>query len=128
MYDSGTKVFGTFRAPAGYLADVGKVAELVKGLADAIDMRVLGTHVYDVPVCVRRLGEEPLCDEGGVTAVAVVSTSHIAVHTWPEEGAARIDVDSCREFDPEKVELMLKVHMCATDMRLSAASLVLRGE
>lgn len=31
----------------------------------------------------------------GVTACAVVGESHLAVHTWPEEGRLFVDIASC---------------------------------
>ena len=35
----------------------------------------------------------------GVTACAVVSESHLALHTWPEEGRLFVDVASCRSAE-----------------------------
>lgn len=32
---------------------------------------------------------------GGVTAAAVISKSHIAIHTWPEFGYAAVDIFTC---------------------------------
>lgn len=31
----------------------------------------------------------------GVTGVAVVGESHVAIHTWPEEGRLFVDIASC---------------------------------
>jgi S-adenosylmethionine decarboxylase len=55
---------------------------------------------------------------GGVSGVAVLSESHISIHTWPEHGFAALDVFMCgdcnphdtvpvlqRAFEPETVEL-----------------------
>ena len=36
----------------------------------------------------------------GVTGVALVSESHISIHTWPEFGYAALDVFTCRNIDP----------------------------
>ena len=39
----------------------------------------------------------------GVTGIALLSESHISIHTWPESGYAAIDVFTCgRETVPEK--------------------------
>ncbi len=35
----------------------------------------------------------------GVTACAVVGESHIALHTWPEEGRIFIDIASCSTLE-----------------------------
>jgi S-adenosylmethionine decarboxylase len=38
----------------------------------------------------------------GVTAIALLSESHISIHTWPEHGYAAIDCFTCGEHtDPE---------------------------
>lgn len=41
----------------------------------------------------------------GITAVAIIETSHIAMHIWDEVTPAlmQFDVYSCGEFDPEKI-------------------------
>ena len=33
----------------------------------------------------------------GVTAVALLSESHLSIHTWPEEGYAAVDLYTCGE-------------------------------
>ena len=38
---------------------------------------------------------------GGETAVAVLSESHITVHTWPEHNFAAFDIFMCGNTDPE---------------------------
>jgi S-adenosylmethionine decarboxylase len=56
----------------------------------------------------------------GVTGVAIVSESHVVIHTWPELGYAAVDVFTCGEqrdpedavpilreyFAPERVQVM----------------------
>jgi S-adenosylmethionine decarboxylase len=37
----------------------------------------------------------------GVTIVALLSESHISIHTWPENGSAAIDVFTCGNAKPE---------------------------
>ena len=41
----------------------------------------------------------------GVTAFAIIETSHIAMHIWDEVSPAlvQLDVYSCSEFDPETI-------------------------
>lgn len=38
----------------------------------------------------------------GVSGVAVLSESHMSVHTWPERGYAAFDVFMCGKAEPEK--------------------------
>jgi S-adenosylmethionine decarboxylase len=57
-----------------------------------------------VAVIVQRLDLHPVADaivhcfpgEGGVTALALLSESHLAVHTFPEAGAASLNLYCCR--------------------------------
>lgn len=35
----------------------------------------------------------------GLSCGIVIAESHIFVHTWPEENAVRIVIDSCKDFD-----------------------------
>jgi len=56
----------------------------------------------------------------GVTGVAILSESHLMIHTWPEYGYAAVDVFTCgyhtdpgkavpvlrRYFTPERVQVM----------------------
>lgn len=37
----------------------------------------------------------------GVTILALLSESHISIHTWPEKGEAAVDVYTCGDARPE---------------------------
>lgn len=37
----------------------------------------------------------------GVTVLALLSESHISIHTWPEKGEAAVDVYTCGDARPE---------------------------
>ncbi|NCJ06148.1 adenosylmethionine decarboxylase [Synechococcales cyanobacterium C] len=44
----------------------------------------------------------------GITALALLSESHISIHTWPENGYAAVDVFTCGQHtDPEMACLYL---------------------
>jgi S-adenosylmethionine decarboxylase len=68
-------------------------AKLVKqALLDAVvacGANLLNLYVHD-------FGEG-----SGVTGVAVLSESHISIHTWPETGYAALDVYTCGSCDPK---------------------------
>jgi len=58
---------------------------LERGLREAvgaIDGTMLDVRVVEFPV-------------HGVTGVAIIAESHIAVHTWPEHGYAAVDIFTC---------------------------------
>ena len=46
----------------------------------------------------------------GITGIAVIETSHIAMHVWDEVSPAlmQLDVYSCAQFDPYKIAEKLK--------------------
>jgi S-adenosylmethionine decarboxylase len=82
------------------LGDVERVRSFVTKVIAAVGMRQLGdVHAYDVPIQIEKLGAIPFEDEGGVTAVCVLSTSHCAIHTWPERRLLVFDLYSCRGFN-----------------------------
>ena len=36
----------------------------------------------------------------GVTAMCLLSESHISIHTWPEKGEAEVDIFTCGDAEP----------------------------
>ena len=85
-------------------------------LVGRLGMRTLGVHTYDVVTEVEQLNQEVFEDEGGVTGVAVLSTSHIAVHFWPERREGVLSVYSCRPFDREVVLRLLSTWYSSYDV------------
>src|ERR1700760_1023871 len=83
-------------------------AELaLREMVDALDVNLLDLKVYPFsPV--------------GITGMAIVSESHLVIHTWPEYGYAAVDVFTCgvprepeaavavlrRLFAPERIGVM----------------------
>lgn len=94
-------------ADPGLLGNVEHVRRAISDLVDACGMRVLGLYSHDVEIDIRKAGAEPFEDEGGVTAVGVLSTSHAAIHTWPARGFFVLDVYSCRDFDVERLTTVI---------------------
>jgi S-adenosylmethionine/arginine decarboxylase-like enzyme len=75
-------------------------ADFIKKAVPLIGMTLLDDpHTYSVDVEIEKLGREPFEDEGGVSGVGVLSTSHLALHGWPARGEFHLDVYSCRSFD-----------------------------
>jgi len=62
-------------------------------LAETIEMRIMGNP--------QSVSVEDKGLENGVTVIAIIETSHIAIHTWPEQDDFNVNVDifSCKEFD-----------------------------
>nr|MBP3598483.1 adenosylmethionine decarboxylase [Eubacterium sp.] len=55
-----------------------------------------------VEECVHKF--EPI----GITYIAVITTSHFSIHTWPEHNYAAIDIFSCSEQVPEQIAHQLE--------------------
>jgi len=79
-------------------------------LVEALGMRKLGCQVFDVELDIKKKGKIPFEDEGGVTAVVILSTSHAAIHTWPLRQCFELDVYSCRDFEPGVVLEMVQAY------------------
>jgi len=97
--------------------------DLLEAMVSRLGMRLLGApHLYEVEEEISKLNVEPFEDEGGVTGVAVLSTSHCAIHTWPQRNFFVLDVYSCRDFEPEAVRQLLGEYFGAYALRLSDLS------
>ena len=49
----------------------------------------------------------------GITYIAVITTSHFSIHTWPEYGYAAVDIFSCDEKVPDLIAEELKLSLGA---------------
>jgi S-adenosylmethionine decarboxylase len=56
---------------------------------------------------------------GGVSGVAVLSESHISVHTWPEKNYAAFDVFMCGEAKPHLTIAVLKEAFSANKVEVT---------
>ena len=82
------------------------LVDLFEKVVRALDMKPLDkVQVYEVPVdpvilerC-RRTGVFE--DEGGISTVQVISTSHLSLHAWPLQRFFSLDAFSCKTFDAE---------------------------
>lgn len=83
------------------LIDVFLIKDFLLDMVHSAGMRELGkAHVYDIQQTLMSIGLKPDKDEPeGVTGIVVLSTSHVAIHTWPHRGYAGIDLYSCRDFE-----------------------------
>jgi S-adenosylmethionine decarboxylase len=112
------KVLG--RGSPELLGNAKTVEAMLGELVELLGMRLLGQpHLYEVATEIAKLGVEPFEDEGGVTGVCVLSTSHCAIHTWPLRPFFVMDVFSCRDFDPAHVEQHLATKLGAHDMQVT---------
>ncbi len=118
------KVLG--RGSAALMGDAANVEAMLRSLIDILGMRILDKpHMYEVETEIAKLGVEPFEDEGGVTGVCVLSTSHCSIHTWPLRPFFVMDVYSCRDFDGVEVERHLRAALGAYDLQVTDVSAAL---
>jgi S-adenosylmethionine decarboxylase len=121
------KVLG--RGAPDLLGNAKVVETTLRELIGILGMRMLGEpHLYEVETEIAKLNVEPFEDEGGVTGVCVLSTSHCAIHTWPLRPYFVMDVYSCRDFDPSAVEQHLSARLGAYDVQVTDLSFALEYE
>lgn len=79
------------------LNDARLLEQALRDTVEAVDGTLLDVRVIEFPV-------------HGVTGVAIISESHVAVHTWPEHGYAAVDIFTCNlEADVQAgIEAMAK--------------------
>ena len=105
------------------MGDVDVVRTMLVDLIDVLGMRLLDkAHLYEVETEIEKLGKEPFEDEGGVTGVCVLSTSHCSIHTWPLRPFFVMDVYSCRDFDTTEVERFVTERLGAYDLQVTDVS------
>jgi S-adenosylmethionine/arginine decarboxylase-like enzyme len=105
------------------LRSVSGIFDLLSALVTSLNMRALGPPViYEVEENISRINCEPFEDEGGVTGVVILSTSHCAIHTWPLTSRFVLDVFSCRKFDPAIVARLVSEAFETRKLRVSDLS------
>lgn len=105
------------------------IREFIVEMVSALGMRLLASPtIFDVAIAIEKLGKEPFEDEGGVTGVGVLSTSHVSIHTWPAREAPMfvLDVYSCRDFDAGDVIRLARERLGMTSMHVTDLSESLR--
>ena len=81
--------------------DEEQLTEWLKDFIETINMKILmGPYVKYCKMEGTR----------GITGIAVIETSHIAIHVWDEPNPAlmQIDVYSCAEFDVDQIAEKIK--------------------
>lgn len=86
-------------ADAAHLAEPSYVEEFLRVLTARIHMKPLTAPMsVTVQPDPANVGD-PHADDGGMTTQVIISTSHIAYHSWPLQKRFRIVVDSCKDYN-----------------------------
>lgn len=107
-------------APAERLESPRIIRALLRRLIRSVGMTPLGrARIHEVPLDLSKLGRLPFEDEGGVTGHIVgyqtLSTSHVAIHTWPARKEFHLDIYSCKPFNADSVGEAVRSVLGATD-------------
>ena len=63
---------------------------------------VVGMHKFSEPQISVIPAQPNSFDKGGLTGFVILVESHIAIHTFPADGFASLDIFSCKFFKEEK--------------------------
>lgn len=92
---------------------------LFNKVVDALGMKALDeVKVYEVPVDpavlerVKRTGTFE--DEGGISTIQVISTSHLTLHAWPLQSYFALDAFSCKDYDVDLALSTIRSHLVVT--------------
>lgn len=89
---------------AKHLDDIEHVESTLKRCVDKAGASLLHIHLHH------------FTPNGGVSGVAVLSESHISIHSWPEADYAALDVFMCGDARPELCVDVLKQAFEATEV------------
>jgi len=76
-----------------------QLEHIVRTVADRAGMQVIKLVTSEIESDLQKLKRDVFEDEGGISIQALISTSHITLHTWPARSAFMFDLVSCKSFD-----------------------------
>lgn len=115
------KILGRGACP-GILSSGRAIQELVRASVQAAGMTLLGMQLHEVEPDLQKLGREPFEDEGGISVLGCLSTSHVAIHTWPLRGEFHMDLYSCRSFNGQLLTRLVRDALGATELQVTDCS------
>ena len=89
------------------LSRVDWLERTVRAISEDIGMRLLSLSTAHIAEEIENQGRVKFADEGGYSVQALISTSHIALHTWPNRNYFMFDCVSCRPFDHARMRMLL---------------------
>jgi S-adenosylmethionine/arginine decarboxylase-like enzyme len=54
--------------------------------------------------------------DGGYSIQALITTSHVAIHTWPEVAFFMFDVVSCKPFEQQRLRMLLDEYLGVSEV------------
>ena len=78
------------------LKDIKSAKKLLKDLSEKIGARSIGKPVVKKITSINSLN-------WGISGFILLCESHIALHTWPENNYAAMDIYHCKNFNKDKI-------------------------
>ena len=91
MKQKSLHILGDFyncRAEKKYFSNINVVRKSITRLVKKSGFTIVASRFH-------KFGKDPYGEEGGITAVIIVSESHLTIHTWPERKFLNVDVFFC---------------------------------
>jgi len=84
-----------------------KLHWLFDKLVENLEMKYLIEPIIkEVPLEPDKLISEQ--DEGGISCICMITTSHISLHAWPLRNAFMMDIFSCKNFNHKVAEQIIQ--------------------
>ena len=99
--DATQLIVDLYGCDANILDSIKKIKSIVHTICNALPTTI-------VEECYHKF--EPI----GISAFAIISTSHFSIHTWPEYSYASVDIFSCDSRVPAEITTRLKDLLGAT--------------
>lgn len=90
--------------------NLSSLPKIRKSLKDSV--KAIGANLLNISL-------HKFSPSGGVSGVAVISESHISVHTWPEYNYAALDIFVCGQVNPYKAIGILKEQYQTSNIQIS---------
>jgi len=90
--------------------DIEKIKDFINNIINLIDMKPLGSIII-------RKGSEHL---PGYSAVQIIETSHIALHTFSKNNSYMFGIESCKSFDMGELYTFIIDFLKCKDSRINA--------
>jgi len=100
------------REEKGVLASSSRLSSIVDRIASLSGMTILNLIVSNVKEDLSKLNRTAFEDEGGISVLALISTSHIALHGWPNRRRFMLDVVSCKPFSTASLYIHTIADLC----------------
>ena len=93
------KILG--KGNSSILLDKDTISNFLKKVTTKLNLTSLGEPIiHNIPFNSDNLDNDDFMDEGGVTGILILTTSHCTIHTWPLKGGEFLfDLYSCKPFD-----------------------------